>query len=110
MESALASYLKHTVFFFLCVFELYTITHCHDVGSYSTPNNLAGLELLALPLSGYSDVAWRMFCVYNSTSNLLLPFSLSPVVIRDIFLLRSCLIKPFCCAGVGDTTERVKWL
>lgn len=26
-----------------CVFELSTITHCHDMVSFSIPNNLAGL-------------------------------------------------------------------
>lgn len=50
-------------------------------------------------------------CSLSSKSQVLPPFSLSPDVIRDVFLLCSCLKKSFCGGGdVGDTTERVKWL
>lgn len=98
MESAPASYLKHTVF--LSASELCIITHCHDMGSYSIPNNLAGLESLAFP---HSQVIAMLLgeCAMSSKSHLLPPSSLSPVAIRDAFLLCSCLIKPFCCGGVG---------
>lgn len=46
----------------------------------------------------------------SSKSQVLPPFRLSPDVIRDVSLLCSCLKKSFCGGGVGDTTERVKWL
>lgn len=73
------------------------------MGSYSILNNLAGLESLAFPRF-WVIVMLLGECAMSSKSHLLPPFSLSPVAIRVALLLRSCLIKPFCCGGVGDTT------
>lgn len=65
------------------VFELYTITHCHDVGSDSIPNSLAGLESLAF-LHSQVIVMLLGECATWSKSHLLPPVNLSSVVMKEI--------------------------